>query len=318
VTVDLLQLDERALARLYADRIQPILQANEDGRKAAVGTFYARIVPGAAVALAATIGVYYWWDDAFPALLFGAAVISAAHWFAMEPIRALSQSTKEKSLTAIAQAIGCHYTLVEFTPDAFARFTEHEMVPGCDRSAFQDCFHGEFHGCTYVFYEGHLEKRVKTKNGERWDTVFHGQLIRVSFPKKFHGITVVRRDAGMFNFLQRWGTELQRVAIGDSRLEKAFEVYSNDQVEARYLIHPVFMERLLALETQFKGKKLRCAFEAGDLLIAIEGGDRFELGSMFRPLDDIARARAIIADIAELMRLIDAVLTAERGVLPQP
>jgi Protein of unknown function (DUF3137) len=315
MTVDLLQLGDNGLEKLYAERIRPILQANEDGRKAAVRTFFMRIVPGAAVALAAAVGVYHWWGDFLPALMFGAAVCSGAYWFAMLPVNALSQSTKDKSLTAIAGAIDCTFTLNGFEPDAFARFTGHDLVPACDRSGFQDCFRGEFHGCFYVFYEGHLEKRVRTKNGERWDTVFRGQLIRIAFPKKFHGVTIVRRDAGLFNFVERWGSELQRVALGDNRLERAFEVYSNDQVEARYLIHPVFMERLLELETQFKGKKLRCAFEAGDLLIAVEGGDRFELGSMFRPLDDIARARAIIADIAELMRLIDAVLTAERGAL---
>jgi hypothetical protein len=76
------------------------------------------------------------------------------------------------------------------------------------------------------------------------------------------------------------------------------------------------MERLLELETAFKGKNLRGAFAEGDLLIAIEGGDKFEVGSMFSNLNDIARARTIVGDVAEIMRLIDAVLTAEQGALP--
>ena len=76
------------------------------------------------------------------------------------------------------------------------------------------------------------------------------------------------------------------------------------------------MERLLELETLFKGKHLRCAFTAGQLLVAIEGGDRFELGSMFKTLLDEARVRAILTDVSESMKLIDAVLTAERGALP--
>ncbi len=315
MTVDLLQLDEEKFGRLYADRVEPILKGNEGGRLVALGTYRVRFVWGALGATVIAGAAFYVWNDAFNALIFGAAAFAAAHWYAMEPLRAVGTQTKQQSLNAIAGAIGCSYDLGAFEPDAFARFTDIELVPGCDRSGFQDCFRGDFRGCGFAFYEGHLERRVKTKNGSRWDTVFRGQLIRIEFPKKFQGITVVRRDAGLFNFLQRWATKLQRVALGDSRLEKAFEVYSDDQVEARYLIHPVFMERLLALETQFKGKRLRCAFEAGDLLIAIEGGDKFELGSMFQRLDDIARARAIIADIAEIMRLIDAVLTAEQSPL---
>jgi hypothetical protein len=191
-----------------------------------------------------------------------------------------------------------------------------QLLPSCDRSNYQDRFAGSHRGCDFSFCDGHLEQRVKTKNGSRWHTVFRGQLVRVAFPKDFGGITVVRRDAGIFNILQRWTTSLQRVGLGDSRLERAFEVYSNDQVEARYLIHPVFMERLLELETQFRGKKLRCAFVAGDLLIAIEGGDKFEIGTMFARLDDISRARGLCADIVGILRVIEAVLTAEQSALP--
>jgi hypothetical protein len=318
MTVDLLELDDEKFGRLYAKRIEPILKANEGGRLVALGTYRTRFIWGALAALAIAGTVFYVWSDVFNALIFGAAAFAAAHWYAMEPLREVGTATKEQSLSAIAGAIGCSYDLGAFEPDAFARFTDIELVPGCDRSGFQDCFHGDFRGCGFTFYEGHLERRVKTKNGSRWQTVFRGQLIRIEFPKKFQGVTVVRRDAGLFNFLQRWTTKLQRVGLGDSRLEKAFEVYSNDQVEARYLIHPVFMKRLLALETQFKGKRLRCAFEAGDLLIAVEGGDKFEIGSMFQRLDDIARARAIVADITQIMRLIDAVSTAEQSPLPAP
>ena len=142
------------------------------------------------------------------------------------------------------------------------------------------------------------------------------KLICIDFPKKFLGTTVVRRDAGMFNFLQRWATSLQRVALPDARLEKAFEVYSSDQVEARYLIHPVFMERLLDMEAHFRGEKLRCAFYKGKLLIAIDGGDKFEIGSMFRTLLNEDRVRGVLKDLAEIMKVIEAVLTAETSYLP--
>jgi hypothetical protein len=101
----------------------------------------------------------------------------------------------------------------------------------------------------------------------------------------------------------------------DARFERAFEVYSTDQVEARTLMHPVFMERLLEMETIFKGKSVRCGFEMGDLLVAVEGGDKFEAGSMFKPLADPERARKLITEIGLVFRLIDAVLTAEQAPL---
>ena len=318
MAVDLLQLNEEALTKLYTARIEPILRANEGDRVAALAAYRARCVWGALAAFAIGGAVYALWQDVMNALIFGGIAFAGAHWYAYEPLRTVGLATKQQSLSAVANAIGCSYKLGAFEPDAFARFTDMQLLPSCDRSSFQDCFNGDFRGCGFTFYEGHLERRVKTKNGSRWQTAFRGQLIRVEFPKKFQGVTIVRRDAGIFNILQRWTTSLQRVGLGDGRLEKAFEVYSNDQVEARYLIHPVFMERLLTLETQFKGKRLRCAFENGELLIAVEGGDKFEIGTMFAPLDDIARARAIVTDLTGIMRVIDAVLTAEQSQLDNP
>jgi len=315
-TVDLLKLDDTSFAKLYASSVQPVLAGNEAGRQTAVKEYTFRRNLGLAGAAAVAAATYAIWNDALNSLIFGGMAFAASHWWAYQPLSVVATATKSQSLTAIAKAIGCEFRLGAFAPQALDNFKELKLLPSCDRSSYTDCFAGSYQGCAFTFYEGHLEDRVQTKNGSRWVTVFRGQLIRVALPKKFQGTTVVRRDAGLFNFMQRWATELKRVGLGDSRLEKAFEVYSNDQVEARYLIHPVFMERLLALETQFQGKRLRCAFIEGDLLVAIEGGDKFEIGSMFSKLDDIERARVIVKDIAEIMRVIDAVLTAEQGALP--
>ncbi len=315
-TVNLLKLDDTSFTKLYASNIQPILAGNEVGRQAAMKTYTFRRNLGVAGAAAVGVATYAIWGDVLNALIFGGMAFAGAHYYAYQPLAVVETATKSQSLSAIAKAIGCQFQLGAFAPQALDNFKELKLLPSCDRSSYTDCFAGAYGGCAFTFYEGHLEDRVQTKNGSRWVTVFRGQLIRIAFPKKFHGTTIVRRDAGLFNFMQRWATELQRVGLGDSRLEKAFEVYANDQVEARYLIHPVFMERLLALETQFKGKRLRCAFTEGDLLIAVEGGDKFEIGSMFSKLDDIERARAIVKDITEIMRVIDAVLTAEQGALP--
>ena len=66
----------------------------------------------------------------------------------------------------------------------------------------------------------------------------------------------------------------------------------------------------------FEQCKLRCAFEEGALLIAIEGKNRFEIGSMFRTLNDPSRAKTVVGDLTEIVRIVDAVLTAEQGALP--
>ena len=172
------------------------------------------------------------------------------------------------------------------------------------------------HGCAFDLYEAHLERETKDKDGDSsWSTVFRGQLIRIHFPKPFLGVTVVRRDAGIFNGLRNMGKKFDRIGLADPKFERIFEVYGTDQVEARALVHPFFMERLLEIERAYEGKKVRCAFEDGDLLVAIEGGDKFEVGDMFKGLADPERARRIVGDIAQILKLMDAVLTAETAHL---
>ncbi len=220
---DLLSLSEEALARLYAERIEPILRTQESERGKAMIVFRGRAVLVVLGAMAAAALAWWLFQDIFYVLFAGVGIGSIGLVYAYQPLQEVANATKQQSLTTIAEAIGCDYRLAGFQTAGVRQLEELKLLPSCDRASYQDCFSGKHAGCAFSFHDGHRERRVKTKNGERWDTVFRGQLIRVAFPKQFLGTTVIRRDAGLFNFMQRWFTELQRVGLGDSRLEKAFE-----------------------------------------------------------------------------------------------
>ena len=119
------------------------------------------------------------------------------------------------------------------------------------------------------------------------------------------------RDAGLFNRFGG-GRGMARVKLESKAFEDAFEVYSTDQVEARYLLTPDLMQRLIELEKVFRGGRLRCAFQTNELLIALEGGDLFEPGSMFTPLDNPDRVRELLDDFAAIFNLIDSFADPER------
>jgi hypothetical protein len=314
-TFDLTRLDEAGYDKLYRAHIEQPLLAREAERQAGVKTYWRRLIPGSiavvvlAVILAAAGAVQWALIGAFVGLV-GAATF--AHW----PLSSLSDEVKHKTLTTIAQTIGCRYQTAGFDASEIPRMLDLGLLPPFDRASYEDCIEGRHLKCGFELFEGHLERKYQSKRGTHWATCFRGQIIRVVFPKKFAGVTVVRRDLGWFNFVNRFGSgELKRVGLADPKFEREFEVYATDQVEGRELVHPVFMERLLALETKFDGKRIRCAFQAGDLLVAVEGRNRFELGSMFKPLADPARIRGMVNDVAEIMRLIDSILTAEKAPL---
>ena len=314
MTLDLAHLDDAGFDKLYHAEIEPPLLAREAERIADVKLYWQRLIPGVALVAAVVAGMLWigWTEFSFFA---GIAGLIGAGSFAYWPLSILNTQVKLKMLGTIADTIGCAYQENGFAPAGFERIRSLGLVPSYDRSNFEDWWNGQRFKCGFDLYEAHLEVKHHDKNGEHWSTCFRGQVMRVAFPKKFLGTTIVRRDRGLFNFLDRFGSSLKRIGLESSKFEHDFEVYGSDQVEARELVHPVFMERLLALETQFSGKRIRCAFQEGDLLIAVEGRNRFEAGSMFTPLADPKRVRAVIDDIAEILRLIDAMLTAETAPL---
>lgn len=314
-TLDLAHLGEDGFAALYRARIEPLFAGAEAERLAAVATFRTRLTIGIVLTIALAAGAWRLADAAGIAFIAAVIGLVVSYAVAYAPLQKLGARVKLNTLDAIAEGIGVSYALSGAAPPTMPRFRHLNLLPSSDRERFEDFFHGERQGCAFDLCEAHLEEETRDKDGHRHHhTVFRGLMVRIAFPKSFLGVTVVRRDAGVFNALRGLG-ELKRVGLGDSGFERAFEVYSNDQVEARYLVHPVFMERLIALETAYKGKNLRCAFEDGDLLVAFEAPDRFEIGDLFTPLADPARARRIVDDIAEVMKLMDTVLTAERAPL---
>lgn len=309
--LDLVRLDETGFSKLYEERVRPCFDAYEPQRIEAVQSFKRRLAWGLGITALLGAGVWLYLRDGGP--VAAVAVIGAILAFAIAyaKISKVQRLVKIASCTAIAQSVGVNYVIDSFDPPAFSRQRSLGLVPGFDRSRFEDLFHGDYQAASFDLCEAHLERRhTDSKGRTQWTTVFRGQLIRLAFPREFLGVTIVRRDAGMFNVFGG-GRDLDRVRLEDPVFEKAFEVWGTDQVEARYLLHPALMHRLVDLETTLRGKKLRCAFEKGDLLIAIEGGDLFEIGDMFKPLADPARARRIVDDIAGVMRVMDQVLTAQ-------
>jgi hypothetical protein len=318
--IDLARLDDVMFARLYAERIEPCFADNEADRIAAVGKFKGRAIIGAVVTLGVIVGLWMWTHEAFAVAVVGFMVGVGSYAIAYGPLAKVGQTLKTQYCAAIAEAMGATFSLKGFTPPALERFLELRLLPSFQRSSFEDLFSGAYKDSRFELYEGKLEqRRTDSKGRTHYSTVFRGQLIRMHFPRDFLGVTIVRRDAGVFNVFgggKNNGRKLERVRLVSSEFEKAFEVWGADQVEARCLLHPVMMERLIELERGLHGKRIRCGFENGDLLVAVEGGNLFEPGDLFKPLVDPARARRILDEIAGVIRVMDQVLTAQAARPP--
>ncbi|MHA7900327.1 MAG: DUF3137 domain-containing protein [Henriciella sp.] len=301
--------------RVYQDELRPALRAKEAERQAAAKNSVRWSWVGAVVALLGVIFGFFVFR--VPQLAIVAGIIGfAVHGAGRGPLNQIGKRAKQMIIEPVTSRFGMRFDPDPGVQDSIVDLRAAGLVPDWDRSSFEDRLTGERSGVTFEFFEANLQERRRTTDSRgrsrtRWVTVFDGQCLRFRFHKDFLGRTVVLRDAGFFNrFSGRRG--MQRVKLESNVFEDAFEVYSTDQVEARFLLTPDLMQRLIELEKVFRGGKLRCAFKNNELLIALEGGDLFEPGSMFTPLDNPERVRELLDDFAAIFNLIDSFADPKR------
>lgn len=102
-------------------------------------------------------------------------------------------------------------------------------------------------------------------------TIFKGLFIITSVNKSFSSTTYILPNSWL-KFLNHLPHYLNRVVLEDPKFENEFDVYSNNQIEARYLLTPSFMERLLRIDKKYQ---IRCCFLNKQMLIAIKLKDSF-------------------------------------------
>ncbi len=211
------------------------------------------------------------------------------------PIYFYKKKAKNKIMGDFAGFFGNFtYQNEQHLPDKLLQ--ESELFSAYNAHHGDDYFCGEYKDVNIVISEELLQKETvyytvskdefgfkeKSNRYVKKKKIFRGICILLTMNKNFKGRTVVLKDKGLFNvFKQIKG--LQRVKLEDSVFETLFEVYSSDQIEARYLLTTAFMERMLKLTGLYEGKNIQFSFKDNQLLLAISTKqDMFEACSFFR------------------------------------
>jgi len=126
-----------------------------------------------------------------------------------------------------------------------------------DRMSGNDYVQGMIDDTKLEFSDIHAEKRTKdSKGNDHWHTVFQGIFIVGEFNKNFYGRTVILPDSAQSTFGDLFGNWLQSknmqrdelVKMDSPDFEKEFVVYSDNQVEARYILSHTLMQKLLTFK----------------------------------------------------------------------
>jgi len=218
-----------------------------------------------------------------------------------------------------------------YTPEGsvpFSAFLKSEIFPmPCDIFTGEDHFRGRLGKTDIEFSEvtAKQKNRSETGSGQKNDyiIIFRGLFIVADFNKHFRTRTVVLPDTAEKLF-GKFGQILQSASSGRGRLvrledpvfEKEFCVYGDDQVEARYILTPSLMERIIAFRRKWK-TKVSLSFIDSKVYIAISMNRNLFETRIFRPVADYSfmeetlRFLVLLTGIVEDLNLNTRIWTKE-------
>ncbi|MCL1921472.1 MAG: DUF3137 domain-containing protein [Kiritimatiellaeota bacterium] len=174
-----------------------------------------------------------------------------------------------------------------------------------DRYRGEDCFFGKYEGVDLVFSEVHAEEKHTTTDSKgnresHYDTIFKGVFFIADFNKDFRTSTyVIPGRAGIFGRLLSAGRG-KVITLESPEFARMFTVYAQDAIEARYILTPNIMERMIAIQRRFPGK-VAFAFHDSSVYIAIPSKtDFFEIPRTL----DFAGVSALYAEFALFFDLV--------------
>ncbi|GGI77282.1 Galanin [Shewanella hanedai] len=268
----------------YDEHIEPLTRKFENRRVAMLKTLRQRMYMSIAIFLA-IFSVAILIDNQqrldIPWVFFFLPLIPLV-WWSSKPISRYKSGVKELVYPKIFRYFGDDFTFSPTDSMSLSTLKRSKLLPYYDDANFEDYVRGTYKGIEIAINELELTKEVKRDKRNETQRVFRGVMVQLSSHKKFTGHTVVVKTRGGFiNFLSDSFKSLSRAKLEDVRFEKQFDVFSSDQIEARFLLTVTFMERLQELASCFSGK-IQCAFYEDKLLIMLASSEnRFELGSIF-------------------------------------
>ena len=193
-----------------------------------------------------------------------------------------------------------------------------------DRYNGDDLVKGKVGATQIDFSELHTEYITRDSKGRTTHhTIFKGLFFIGDFNKHFKGRTFVLPDrseklfGGMGKIFQSWTmSRPELVKLEDPEFERLFVVYSDDQIEARYILSPSLMRRIV--EFKQKAKRNICmSFLNSNVYIAISYYKNlfepriFQTLLDFRPIQEYFEDLQLAIGIVEDLNLNTRIWTKE-------
>jgi hypothetical protein len=131
--------------------------------------------------------------------------------------------------------------------------------------------------------------------------VFHGLFFHLDFNKVVHGRTIVQ-PAGAPGWRLGLRRDLARVALEDPEFEQQFEAFSTNQVEARYILTPLLMQRIVEIGRK-TGKPIFLGFAGSSAYVGVDYGR-----ALFEPSIATSTSFESLVEMADHFRLAELIV----------
>jgi hypothetical protein len=260
---------------LCRGRVDEEIGGLEQKRASALRHFWLVLIVGLVVS-----GLAAWWVIGAGQLVIGvvgaSVLVMVTMGLAAWPLGRVGADLKLPFLAGLAGQGGMTYVAHGFEPPVYAEARGLLFGSWLTTQTFTDLFQGtDSDGRRFAIYEATLSRQ----SGKSLVIVFSGQVYAFQRRSRPAGRIVVVPDRGIFNFFKP-DRGMERVAFaGDPDFEKKFEVYATEPSAAQMRLGSEARRKFL--EWRLGGKVLAYVGPE-DVLVAITGKNRFEVGSMFR------------------------------------
>jgi hypothetical protein len=300
----------------FLQRVQPELQLAEAVRLEKLNTYRSRkkiayiiaVVAGPIAAFLDYMMLFVWFlHDKHKGAGLTLILFGALYGWVTQPRRDYAKAYKKKIIPHIARLLG----LSSYNADG--KIPAPEMLPSrilpvYDVYNSEDYFEGLYNNTSLCFAQVKFEQRRRSGKRTYYVTVFEGLAILLTLSKPtFHGHTILVRDGNKaMEWLQTVATGLDRANLVDPEFENRYSVFTNDQVEARYLLDPAQIERVKHLSNTYQAKGLSMAYFGNKVLLLVSSARDF-----FEPADITVSALepqsllSIRRDVQEILGLVE-------------
>ncbi len=216
---------------------------------------------------------------------------------------------KSKIMHVVSSCFGNMVWSQSYPSNKSKTFVKAGLFSPFTESTVDDSFSGSYKGVAIDI----VEANYKHGSGRSKTTVFRGLCIKLDMNKNFRGHTVLMEDT---IFHKSPLPNLRHTELEDVKFEKKYDVFTDDEVEARYILTPTFMEKLSGIKMAFRCNAVRCGFYQGKLLIAMKTTkDLFSIGSLVKPVTDTKQFQELCNQFISVLSLIDYLKLDKQAVL---